>query len=267
MTDLEALFVPALRDLLGEDDRPIVVYSAVWPIARATGLGGQEVCQGLLAALRRAAGARTLLMPAFTKGFVDGICDLDREPSRTGALTEYFRRQEGTRRTVSAFFSFSVAGPEAGTAVALRPKEAWGEGSLYAWFYARDAHIVTIGLHPTHCSYTHYAEWLARDVITYRYAKSFRGEVVHEGRRFAHEETLFVRDLDRDVNNDFTGLLPLYREHGLRQAAPAGVGISAMSARRKIDAIVPLLIKNPELLLRKGSGDEQPCGQDRAVGA
>lgn len=239
-----------LRKVIGEGDRPIVVYSALWPLERAYKTPAGDLCRLLSETLLDVAKGRTLLLPTFTHGFGGGILDLDREPSQTGALSEHFRLLPGVRRTVSAFFSFAVHGADSAELVALRPREAWGEGSLYAWLYRQDARIVTLGVHPTHCSFTHYAEWLLRAKIRYRHPKVFSGQVVHEGRTFPLEETLLVRQAAPEPVNDFTWLLEAYHKHGMTQIIADGISFSGMDARAKIDLIAAIVDQDPIALLK-----------------
>lgn len=260
---LETFLSPLAEVLAASDERPVAVFSATWPLARAFRLTGDALCSELHTMLGELVGSRTLMMPCFTGGFADGVCDLDREPSATGALTEYFRRQPGVRRTFCPFFSFAVRGPQADELVALRPSQAWGRGSLYEWIYERDAHIVTLGVHPTHCSYSHYAEWLQREKLPYRVCKTFSGEVVHEGQRRPCETELLVRRNDRgEVVNDFTGLLEAYLEQGMQLSTLDGIRISSFSARTKIDVIVEALERDPLAVLKSRQAWES-VGSDR----
>jgi aminoglycoside N3'-acetyltransferase len=193
---------------------------------------------------------RTLLMPTFTSGFnAKGFCDLDVFPSQTGALSETFRSHYGVKRTRSAFFSFAVHGPKASELTSLNPQEAWGAGSLYEWLYNYDVAIVTMGLHPTHCSHTHYAEWINRQHIPYRFNKTFSGMITHEGATIAHTETLFVRQKDPEPINDFTWLLPTYLAAGMQVSNSHGYQISCMRTKTKIDTILALLNKDSLALI------------------
>lgn len=247
---LEKFLSPLAGFLAVSDDRPVAVFSATWPLARAFGLSGETLCRDLHDLLGEILGDRTLMMPCFTAGFVDGVCNLDHEPSRTGALTEYFRRQPGVRRSVCPFFSFAVRGPDSSEIVALRPRQAWGHGSLYEWMHERDAHIVTLGVHPTHCSYSHYAEWLQRDNLPYRKRKTFSGELVHEKIRYTYETELLVRRGDRELVNDFTWLLEKYLERGMNLSTLEGISVSEFGARAKIDVIVSELERDPNSMLK-----------------
>lgn len=243
--------VSDLEKLVGDRYETVVVYSALWPLLRLANLPGPMLSSELCARIQDKCSGRTLLMPAFTPGFdTQGICDLDSLPSQTGVLSESFRRSHGVRRTRSAFFSFAVSGPNATTLVSLDPKEVWGIGSLYEWLHTHDAAILTMGLHPTHCSFTHYAEWLTRQHIPYRFNKTFSGTLLHEQGTKAHSETLFVRYRDPEPINDFTWLLPAYLNGGMQVRQPHGFAISCMSARDKMNVVMTALSQDPLALIR-----------------
>lgn len=235
---------------VGQDDRPIVVFSAIWPFLRALGTTDPATTDRLINLLIEISGRRTLLMPAYAGGYVNGVCNLDTDPSSTGVLSECFRRRHGTRRTLSAFFSFAVRGPEADHVVNLRPHDAWGDGSLYEWMEQRDACFLMFGTHPTQCSYLHRAEWLARDVIQYRYEKAFRGEVIHEGRRIPLEERLYVRRLEPMVDNDFTVLMAPLQRAGMQVTAAGGASIARYYAQPSLTETLTDLQRDPLMLVK-----------------
>lgn len=239
-----------LNNIIGDANKPIVVFSAIWPLARASKLPAEDLCMELSDIFSDVADGRALLMPAFASGFKDGLCNLDTEQSQTGALSEFFRLQKGTRRTICPFFSFAANGKQTDELLKLRPKDAWGAGSLYEWIYNQNASIVTIGVHPTHCSFTHYAEWLMRDVITYRYSKEFSGDVIHEGKRFPLTESLYVRCLEPSAISDFTWLLDVYKKKGMQYTMVDGVALSAIDAKAKIDSITKIMQKDPLALVK-----------------
>ena len=246
----EALF-DALEVLVGADDRPIVVYAALWPLARALRRPGPDLTTDLLIRLRELAGShRTLMMPTFTGGFREGFCNLDREPSRTGQLSDAFRTSSGVVRTISAFFSFAVSGPDRDELLALRPKHAWGDGSVVDWMERRNVRFIMLGTHPTHCSYLHRMEWLLHDRIPYRHVKKFAGVVRHQGQDIAIEEQLFVRSLEPNAVNDFTILKAPLLQAGMRQILVEGASVAAMDAIPMRDSVLALMRADPFAVLR-----------------
>lgn len=242
--------VDELEKIVGNNQENIVIYSALWPLLRLANVPAQQLVPELCKKVMSRFSGRTILMPTFTSGFdKDGVCNLDIATSQTGALSEYFRCCPSVQRTYSAFFSFAVYGPNAEKVISLRPVEAWGSGSLYEWIYNQDAAIVTLGLHPTHCSYTHYGEWLNRKKISYRFNKTFSGTLIYDEITRQHTETLFVRKRDTEPVNDFTHLLPAYIARGMRVVNPHKFPISCISAKAKIDVVNSVLSKNSLALI------------------
>lgn len=219
--------------------------------------------EGLLDVLVEAAGDRTLLMPTFARGFVDGVCDLDKESSSTGVLSECFRRRPGTRRTLSAFFPFAVSGPAVDEVINLKPARAWGEGSLYEWMEVRDVCFLMFGTSPTQCSYLHRLEWLVRDVIDYRFDKTFRGTLIRDGVSMDVEETLYVRRLDPPVDNDFTILMPFLDRAGMKTIAPNGVSIASYHPRAVVAQILPALRQDPWFTVKNRKDYERAISEYR----
>lgn len=228
----------------GDDGRPVVVYAAIWPLARLLGTRDRAFPNQLSERLEAIVGDnRSLLMPTFVPGYTDGLCDLDTTPSNTGQLSEAFRQRPGVRRTVSAFFPFAVHGPDADAVIALRPQHVWGDGSLYEWFEKTDVRFLMLGAHPTHCSYLHRME--PRVGVPYRYEKTMSGTVCHEGREFELTEELYVRTLDPLALNDFTGLHGALCDGGMKTQLIKGIPISEMGAVAMRDAFLPILQADP----------------------
>lgn len=242
--------VMELGEIVGDQQENIVIYSALWPLLRLANMPTQELVAELCNKVMNKFSGCTILMPTFTSGFdKDGFCNLDITPSQTGALSEYFRSCLGVKRTRSAFFSFAVYGPNIEKLSTLKPEEAWGTGSLYEWMYNQDAAIVTMGLHPTHCSYTHYGEWLNKKKIPYRFNKKFSGTLIHDDVTREHSEILFIRKSDPEPIIDFTNLLPTYLASGMQVANPHDYPISFIGAKKKMDVVNSTLHKNPLTLI------------------
>lgn len=241
-----------LNEVVTPDDRPVVVSAAMWPLLKAMGRKDPGAVEEVLDLLIDMYGERGLLMPSFSSGFDEkGICDLDEATGSTGVLSESMRRRPGVVRTLSAWFSYVVLGSSSREVAELLPAEAWGEGSLYEWMEERDVCFLMLGTHPTHCSYIHRLEWLARDLLSYRYIKCFNGVLVRNGEYREVQETLFVRQLQPvEVINDFTKLVPLLNAAGMRMATVDGVSIASYEARSLRDTVLPALRANTGLLIR-----------------
>ncbi|HIQ89863.1 TPA: AAC(3) family N-acetyltransferase [Candidatus Galligastranaerophilus faecipullorum] len=237
----------AIKKLLRDFNKTIVVYSAIFPFAKLIKEDPKKYCLGLIDILKY--NTDSLFMPTFTNGFTNGVCNLDKEKSTTGALTEIFRTLKNTKRTFCPFFSFGVYGEAQNEVISLRPKEAWGAGSLYEWFYDNNITILTLGTDITHCSFTHYVEWLMRDKIKYRYNKTFSGNIILNGKSENCRTTLFVRQLNPSPQNDWTWAADNYINAGMKIVEYNGIKLSAISARKKIDTLVELVKKDNNCLI------------------
>lgn len=238
----------AIHSLAADDGRPVAIWSALWPFARA--MGGRRddlaarILEGVLTAI---SSDRTVLMPTFPKGPPsDGPFELETVPTASGLINEAFRRLPGVRHTASRFFPFAVHGPAADRLAALRPDHVWGDGSLYAWLEAENAVCLTLGVHPTGQSLLHRAEWLCREQIRYRFVKRFEGEIVQGGQRETLVEQLFVRDLTVKAISQFDHLgATLEARAGLRKLTLDGVGLAAFDAAPALEAVVERLRRDP----------------------
>jgi aminoglycoside N3'-acetyltransferase len=234
---------------MAEESSSVVIYSSAFQLARSLSMELSEAADRFTDKLLENLEGKVILMPTFTSGYnSDNFLSLDDAKSNTGIISEIFRLKSEVR-TISAFFSFAASGPKVEKLLDLRPEEAWGRGSLYDWIFNQDSLIVTVGLHPTHCSFTHYAEYLAEEEIVYRKKKLFTGIVESKGNTISLEETLLVRHTTPPAKNDFRWLEETYRNAGQILEVVDGVLISGISASRKIASILPFLEKDPAALI------------------
>lgn len=240
-----------IRKLIDRDAKPVVVYAALWPFMKAFQTPFNEVPAAVFDLLIKIVGPRrSLLMPTFTSGYKNGICNLDEEPSTTGVLSEMFRRHPLAQRTLSAFFPFNIVGPDTQEVAGLQPEDVWGEGSLYEWMEKQNVHFLMLGTHPTHCSYIHRMEWLNREKINYRYRKAFEGALIRNGERIPMREHLFVRSLTPPVVNDFTVLFPVLCQGGMRDIVLDGVHIAHMRAHGMKKVVMDSLERDPLMVVK-----------------
>jgi aminoglycoside N3'-acetyltransferase len=239
-----------ISELLGVSDRPVVLYSAAWPFMRAMSCPKADVAKVVSDSVLSAVAPRTLLAPTFTNGFgPDGLIDLDREPGTSGAISEAIRLHPASARTASAFFSYSIIGADQEVLVGLRPKDAWGSGSVYDWMANNDVSLLMIGVSETTCSFIHIVEWLARELVPYRVVKQVHGRVVLGGKTEELRERLFVRRPELEAQSRFLHLSPLLKEAGLKRLVVGGIPYSCINARAVVSAILPAVRRDPLYLI------------------
>lgn len=240
-------FRTTIEDLLdGTGNNPVVVFTAVWPFLRAIEATASDVPQLMLQTFQDIVGPdRNLLMPSFTHGYKDGYCNLDEEKSSTGIVSELMRHLPQSRRNLTAFFPYSIIGPDTDTFADLRPEHAWGDGSAYEWMEQTNASFLMIGTHPTHCSYLHRMEWLARERINYRYIKSFTGTIIRDKKEHEMVENLYVRVLEPRMTNDFTKIYDDLKNNGMKVVKLDGINMAHMTAADMKEAYLTALMKDP----------------------
>ena len=243
-------FDVALTELVGIGSEPLVIFTATWPILREIGSKDAAVLDRILDLLIRLAKGRDILMPSFTSGYINGVCDLDSSPGTTGVLSERFRSIPGVKRTLSAFFSYLILGPSASRVSQLMPEHAWGDGSLYEWMESTNARFLMLGTHPTHCSYLHRLEWIVRDSLPYRYCKKFSGNLIRDGVAISCSETLFVRSLNPEAIQDFTKLMPMLDVGCMEKRSVRGVSLATYNAVPLRNTVLPLILEKPLLVLK-----------------
>ena len=228
--------------------RPLVAYTSIWPFLRHFQIGADDLAQSIIESLLKY--YPNLLMPTFTNGYIDGVCNLDSAKSQTGYLSEVYRTKYNTIRTLSGFFSFAVSGLYSNELAQLQPLHAWGDNSLYHWLEQSDALAIMIGTHPTHVSYIHRIEWLYKDKISYRIEKYFEGTLIRSNKNISISENLFVR-ANNKIENDFTHLLEPFKEEGMKIYEISGIPISFIEVRAIKRICNEIINKNPLSFLKK----------------
>ena len=240
-----------LEELLSLDSNPVVAHIALWPFFRVLDVPQRQLPMQFLQMLQDLVGSnRDLIMPTFTNGYHNGICDLDVEKCYTGVVAEAFRKLPNCERSLSAFFSYAILGPSSEAFGKLQPENAWGDGSTYEWMEKENASFLMLGTHPTHCAFLHRMEWLSRERINYRYVKPFSGEIIRGRKKYNLTEKLYVRSLTPPVVNDFTTIYACLRENGMSVEKFDDVSVAHMTATKMRDAFLPLLWEDPLITVK-----------------
>lgn len=205
-----------------------VTYAIVgYEFCREQGVVSPEaLIDGLLDALPS---DRNLVMNTFTWRFCRGEpYDSRRTACEVGLVNELFRRRPDVVRSHHPIYSYAVLGPDRDELAAHPGPTCWGEGSVTLRLLEReDVTVVTYGLPPLpghgdsllRANPTiHALEQMFR--VPYRYFKTFTGLADFTGAPQPYATSMYVRYLDRPVDNSW---LPIYRlmlSRGLGHACP-----------------------------------------------
>lgn len=238
-----------LREIIRANSgyRGFALFSSSGSIAQNMGKESRDELHNVVDLLQEVSETHQVLVPTFPIQEFADVANLDSLKSRNGIISELFRKLYPLNRTVSKFFPFTVAGPEAENLYQLRPRTVWGEGSLYEWIEKNNIAIITLGLPPYVCSIQHRAEYLMRHHIHYRNEITRSNKILIRNRLEVLTETLLVRK--PGVTVDFAPIMnELYNSNQTR-LMESGINYSIMSAQEKINIASQMIDADSEVFL------------------
>ena len=130
--------------------------------------------------------------------------------------------------------------------------DAFGPQSIFAYLREADARILFFGVAATANTFVHHLEQVLG--VPYRYPKRFSGRTVMNGEATATHASLYVRDLESDVEVYFPPLVAALRREGTlsEEAMQRGPRLSLTSAAAVERCVRRELAGNPDFLLRRG---------------
>ena len=144
----------------------------------------------------------TLLIPTFSYSFCNNKpFNPLRTGSRVGMFSNYFMKAESTQRSTHPIFSFAARGALAGKIVQNVSEDSFGWDSAFDRAGSLDTDIAFIGCDFNSCTFVHHIE--QKFNADYRYLKEFKGNIIRDGKTTPSRATFFVRDLERNVENNF----------------------------------------------------------------
>jgi aminoglycoside 3-N-acetyltransferase len=214
-----------------------------------------QVAEGahtVIDALREVLGAEgTILMPAFSfslKAQENPVFDVAETPSCVGAVTEIFRKEYATHRSLHLSHSYSAAGPLA-KELTTHPLDITpcGKESPIARFLARGGKILLLGAGYNSCTAFHAIE--EKMCVPYM-AYVLRTDAAY--RRDGCEYPLPSRTLVRGFSYDFTVLDKDFRDRGVLRETKIGDADVMLLDGRGFSAIVEDKLKNDAGIFFRG---------------
>lgn len=228
----------------------------------------------LLEALMETVGPEgALAMPVFTYGLVGSEYDTPFHPvrsvSRTGALTELFRKRPEVRRSLQPTHSVAVWGRGAETYIQGHLQtSALGQNSPFHKLAQKEAQVLLIGVGFTSLSLLHVGEVIHhvyyRDIFCWKH----RGWQPHARmeRDNGTVETVELREVP-GCSTHFSALAPVAEQEGLiRQGALGQAPVKIFSSRALLDLTGRVLDRQPDFLLCP-AGTCPACDERRIVQA
>jgi aminoglycoside 3-N-acetyltransferase len=254
----------AIRALGVARDDTMFVQAELLSSLRVEGATREEKLATIVAGLRGAVDAGTLILPAFSYSFCrDEVFDPETSATSIGPLPEYFRTLPGVRRTLDPIFSANVLGPIPARwerRLFEEPNtDALGSDGIFGFLRDVNAKLLLYGVIFNACSFAHHVEQLAQ--VPYRYWKDFPGTMRSGGEERSLTVRYFVRDLDSDTVSNFNPLGDALIAAGRARTTtiPRGPKLIVTDAESVVDMGMEKLAEHPEYLLRRGHPDLEPA--------
>lgn len=158
----------------------------------------------------------TLVFPTYNWGFCSGKeFDYNKTAGKTGALGVQALTRSDFKRTRHPIYSFAVWGKDQEMLCSLDNTDSFGSDSPFAVFHQDNYKNIIIDVTLKNCfTYAHYVEEMS-GLVKFRYIKNFTAPYVDEnGNRSVRTYSMFVRNLDLDVEGLADPLEPLFLEAG-----------------------------------------------------
>lgn len=238
--------VGGLRELgLGQGDL-VTLHSSLKSLGHVEG-GGHAVIGALLETIGPEG---TILMPAFSfplKSQDEPIFDVRETPSCVGLISELFRREYATHRSVHLSHSYSAAGPLAQELTTHRLDiTPCGEESPLGKFMGRDGKILLLGVGYNSCTAFHVVEERMK-------ASYMRFEANPKAKYRLNGEVLPLpsKILSRPFSYDFTIMREEFRAHGvIREGKVGEATCTLMSGGRFLESVRRRLANDPDCFFR-----------------
>ncbi len=212
--------------------------------------------KGILEVLYEVLGnSATILMPTFTFNYATTkTWDYHASKSEAGALTEFFRKQNTTKRTLHPFHSLAVSGPQKELFLKNKNLSSFGPGSPFEVLYEHSAINIALGIGLVGgATFLHHAEEVAN--VPYRYHKDFPGVIIDEnGKNIEKVFKMFVRKITPEYEfcNTWDHVLPEYRKFSLVQEKKInGADVLVFNIKQCHDHILSIMEKNPYFIAKK----------------
>ena len=167
----------------------------------------------------------TVVMPVFNWDYCSGsVFDPLNTPSKTGVLTEHFRKRSGVLRSQTPpWCTFAAWGNKAGEITAIEGTSSFGSDGILQFLYDVNAKYVLLG-----CSYNEgvvHVHWLEEKYeVPYRFRKRFAGSVRLNGEIQENISYMFARQLNTNTDIDSHPLTDIFDRSEKVNIEPLGIG-------------------------------------------
>jgi len=234
-----------LEDFALPKDKTYMIHSSLYSFGLF-----EDGCSGIMEVLYSVLGREaTIIMPTFTFSFTrkKNWC-YRTSKSETGALTEFFRNDAKTHRTLHPIHSVAVKGPEQSKYASCSNISSFGANNPFEKLIADDAINIGLGVGLVGgATFLHYAEEYAR--VPYRFMKDYPGIVLD---KCGSTINLVFQMYSRKTSsksvfiNDWSSISRDFRKKNLLKSKSIGLGeVMVMNMANCHELLMTKLSENP----------------------
>ena len=194
-----------------------------------------------------------LIFPTYTYSFSKKkkeIFNLHKTKSNMGALSEYVRKMDISKRSMDPFFSSVVVGNKTLDLIQNLPYNSFAKNSLFDRFYQMNGKILNFNF--PGCTFIHYIERMLN--VSYRFDKNFKGHIILNNKKKLINWKIFVRYLSsgKYIHNPYP-LVDYLKKKNISNVKKLGRGEVFLCDSRKIFNTIKTRIKKDSLFLTMGN--------------
>jgi aminoglycoside 3-N-acetyltransferase len=170
----------------------------------------------------------------------------EKSPSQVGWFTNWCLFEEKMTRSFHPVFSFASTNSFLMDNVS---KDAFGVDSVFDRLYKMNAKIVFLSVPATFATFVHYVEQKLN--VWYRYKKYFTGQVSKGEETWTDTYSLYVRDLNKGVENNFEPLFQIWEKCGIIKSCAINdeLYLKSVSCVDLFNVVRCAVVQNPNALI------------------
>jgi aminoglycoside 3-N-acetyltransferase len=190
--------VRAIKSLEINDNDLLFIQSGFIGLGRPADLPKNDLLGLWVTILQECVPFGTIVMPTWNFDFAQtGFFDVQNAQAKgVGALPEFFRKQQGVRRTAHPMFSCAVWGADQDYLCDVS-EAAFGKDSIFEKMLLRKAKNLKICLTDWYIIFEHYMEWKAQ--VSYRFHKEFSGLIKDGDKKYPYTCSHYCKHLDHNL--------------------------------------------------------------------
>lgn len=197
-------FVSSLKKVGVRKGDVVFVHSDISVFGKLAVMDADILLLALVDSIKESVGeSGTVIMPTFCYSFGNNeVFDVLKTKSKVGVLTEFFRKQPCTVRTIQPIYSVAIWGKRKKELFYIS-KDSFDDNSIFGKLHKLNGKYLMLGSSfASSFTFLHFIEQSFG--VSYRFKKAFKGKINHNNNIYSDEFTCFVRYLEKKIITDLS---------------------------------------------------------------